>query len=238
MIRVTIWNEFIHERENEKIKEIYPQGIHGCIKSFLERNEDMEITCRTLDMPNQGLEEDILRKTDVLIWWSHIKQEELTDENARRVQKYVQRGMGFIGLHSAHFSKVLKALLGTSMTLKWRHGDKERLWCINKIHPIAKGIPECITLPKEEMYGEYFDIPAPDDIIFLGWFSGGEVFRSGVTFHSGYGKIFYFQPGHEEYPIYHIDEIQRIIINAVYWAYQENKSMEELECTAVEKPME
>jgi len=238
MIRVTIWNEFIHERENEEIKKIYPDGIHGCIKAFLEENKDLKVTCKTLDMPSQGLDEQTLEQTDVLIWWSHMRQDDVTDENAYRVQKYVQRGMGLIALHSAHFSKVLKVLLGTSMTLKWRHGDKERLWCINKTHPIAQGVKECIELPKEEMYGEFFDIPTPDDIIFLGWFSGGEVFRSGVTFHRGYGKIFYFQPGHEEYPIYHEKEIQKIIKNAVYWAYQENKSKTDLTCTAVEKPMD
>lgn len=238
MIRVTIWNEFIHEKENEEIKKIYPKGIHGCIKEFLETEQDLQIVCRTLDMPNQGIDEETLKNTDVLIWWSHINQDVITDENVDLIQSYVQRGMGLIALHSAHFSKIMRRLLGTSMTLKWRHGDKERLWCVNPTHPIAKDVPECITLLKEEMYGEYFDIPTPDDVIFLGWFSGGEVFRSGVTFHNGYGKIFYFQPGHEEYPIYHDAGIQKIITNAVYWAYQSRKQEKALDCVAVTEPME
>lgn len=238
MIRVTIWNEFIHERENEDIKKIYPNGIHTCISDFLKKEKDLQITCKTLDMPNQGIDEETLENTDVLIWWSHIKQDEITDENVELIQRYVQRGMGLIALHSAHFSKIMKRLLGTSMTLKWRHGDKENLWCVNPMHPIAKGVPECITLLKEEMYGEYFDIPTPDDVIFLGWFSGGEIFRSGVTFHNGYGKIFYFQPGHEQYPIYHVKEIQQIITNAVYWAYQPNKKTKDLACISIKQPME
>jgi len=236
MIKVTIWNEFVHEREEEKIREIYPEGIHGCIRNFLEQDKDLIITCRTLDMPQQGLDEETLGSTDVLIWWSHVKQDELTEENAERVKRHVQRGMGLIALHSAHFSRVMKILLGTSMTLRWRHGDRERLWCINKIHPITRGIPDCIDLPQEEMYGECFDIPTPDDVLFLGWFSGGEVFRSGVTFHSGVGKIFYFQPGHEEYPIYYHKDIQSIIRNAVYWAYQENKLKEGPVCVEAKRP--
>lgn len=230
MIRVTIWNEYVHEREEEKIRKIYPEGIHGCLRSFLEQDQDLQITCRTLDMEEQGLDRQTLENTDVLIWWSHMRQEELTDENAERVKAYVQRGMGLIALHSAHFSKVMKALLGTSMTLQWRHGDRENLWCINLFHPITRGIPEKIELPQEEMYGEYFDIPTPDDILFLGWFSGGEVFRSGVTFHNGAGKIFYFQPGHEEYPVYYQKEIRQIIHNAVYWAFQEEKQKESPVC--------
>ncbi|MBQ9119418.1 MAG: ThuA domain-containing protein [Lachnospiraceae bacterium] len=218
MIRVTVWNEYVHEREYEGIRKVYPKGIHGCIAEFLETNEDIRVQCVTLDMPNQGLSEELLRDTDVLIWWSHARQEEITDENVRLVQEHVFAGMGLIALHSAHFSKVMKTLLGTTMTLSWRDGDREKLWCTAPWHPIAKDVPACIDILQEEMYGEFFDIPKPDDVIFTGWFAGGEVFRSGCTFTRGYGKIFYFQPGHEEYPIYHMPEIQKIITNAVRWA--------------------
>ena len=103
------------------------------------------------------------------------------------------------------------------MTLRWRHGDRERLFCTCPTHPIAQGIPAWLDIPKEEMYGEFFDIPKPDDVVFTGWFAGGEVFRSGCTFTRGLGKIFYFQPGHEEYPIYHMPVIQQIIKNGVRW---------------------
>ncbi|MCR5639503.1 MAG: ThuA domain-containing protein [Lachnospiraceae bacterium] len=217
-IRVTVWNEYVHEREYEGIRKNYPEGIHGCIKKFLEKNDDIEVRTATLDMPNQGITEELLSNTDVLIWWSHARQDEITDENVELIKKHVHAGMGFIGLHSAHFSKIMKALLGTTMTLSWRHGDSEKLWCIAPWHPIAEGVPECIEIPEEEMYGEPFDIPKPDDIIFLGWFKGGCTFRSGCTFTRGLGKMFYFQPGHEEAPVYEQAEIQKIITNAVRWA--------------------
>ena len=187
MIRVTVWNEFVHEREYEGIAKIYPKGIHGCIADFLGAQEDIEVTCATLDMKNQGISAELLKNTDVLIWWSHARQDEITDENVRLIRENVLMGMGFIGLHSAHFSKPMKALLGTSMTLKWKHGEEEKLWCIMPTHPIAAGIPEMIEIPKEEMYGEYFDIPKPDDVIFTGWFSGGQVFRSFCTKHARQG---------------------------------------------------
>lgn len=230
MIRVTVWNEYVHEREYDGIAKIYPKGIHGCIADFLGKQDDIKVTCATLDMENQGLSEELLKNTDVLIWWSHARQDEITDENVRFIRENVLSGMGFIGLHSAHFSKPMKALLGTSMTLKWRNDDSEKLWCTAPYHPIAQGIPECIEIPDEEMYGEFFDIPKPDDVVFTGWFKGGEVFRSGCTFTRGMGKIFYFQPGHEAYPVYHIPEIQQIITNAVRWATPQTRLSEPLSC--------
>ncbi len=213
MIRVTVWNEYKHEREYENVEKVYPKGIHGCLAEFLE--EEYQVRMATFEMPEHGLTEEVLQETDVLIFWSHALQDEFSDEVAKRVQRHVLSGMGLIALHSAHYSKIMKLLLGTSMTLKWRHGDSERLWCIAPTHPIATGVSQMIELPQEEMYGEFFDIPKPDDVIFTGWFAGGEVFRSGCTFSRGYGKIFYFQPGHEEYPIYYNKEIQQIIKNAV-----------------------
>lgn len=215
MLRITVWNEYKHEREYEAIRKVYPEGIHGCISSFLEKEEDFEVRTATFDMSEHGLTEEVLQETDVLIIWSHALQDEFADMVAERVQRHVLAGMGLIALHSAHFSKVMKKLLGTSMTLKWKHGDREKLWCTAPTHPIAAGIPEVIDIPEEEMYGEFFDIPKPDDVIFTGWFAGGQVFRSGCTFSRGYGKIFYFQPGHEEYPIYYMPQIQQIIKNAV-----------------------
>lgn len=215
MIRVTVWNEYQQERESRAIAEVYPEGIHGCIAAFLGKENDICVRTATFDMPQHGLSEEVLAETDVLVFWNHRLQDEFSDEVAARVQKHVLSGMGLVALHSAHFSKVMRRLLGTTMTLKWKHGESEKLWCIAPTHPIAAGVPERINLPIEEMYGEYFDIPKPDDVLFLGWFSGGQVFRSGCTFTRGLGKIFYFQPGHEEYPIYHMPEIQKIITNGV-----------------------
>ena len=215
MLKITVWNEYKHEQEYEGIRKVYPEGIHGCIAGFLKREEDFVVHTATFYEPEHGLTEKILADTDVLIIWSHALQEEFSDEVAERVRRHVLSGMGLVALHSAHFSKIMKKLLGTSMTLKWRHGDREKLWCTLPTHPIAAGVPEVIELQEEGMYGEYFDIPKPDDVIFTGWFSGGEVFRSGCTFTRGYGKIFYFQPGHEEYPIYYHPDIQKIITNGV-----------------------
>lgn len=217
MIRVTVWNEFKHEQEFEAIREIYPKGIHGCIADFLEKEQDISVRTATFEMPKHGLTEEVLQETDVLVIWSHALQDEFLDEVAERVQRHVLSGMGLIALHSAHFSKIMKKLMGTTMTLKWKHGEQEKLWCVAPTHPIAAGIPEMIEIPEEEMYGEYFDIPKPDDVVFAGWFSGGQIFRSGCTFTRGLGRIFYFQPGHEEYPIYFIPEIQKIIVNAVHF---------------------
>ena len=233
MIKVTVWNDYKHERELEAIREVYPEGIHHCIAEFLGKQNDLQIRTATFDMPEHGLTDEVLRDTDVLIIWSHALQDEFSDEVAERVQQHVLAGMGLIALHSAHFSKIMKKLLGTSMTLKWKHGEQEKLWCLMPTHPIASGIPEMIELPEEEMYGEYFDIPKPDDVIFAGWFSGGQVFRSGCTFTRGMGKIFYFQPGHEEYPIYYIPEIQQIIINAVHFCAPAAKTRKTLSCQEI-----
>lgn len=238
MIRVTVWNEFRHEQTDEKVKEIYPKGIHECIADFLGKDTELSIRTATLDMPEHGLTEDVLSETDVLVFWNHMFQDEFQDEIAERVQNHVLAGMGLVVLHSGHYSKIMKRLLGTTMTLRWRHGDRERLFCTCPTHPIAQGIPPFFDIPQEEMYGEFFDIPKPDDIVFTGWFAGGEVFRSGCTFSRGLGKIFYFQPGHEEYPIYYISYIQKIIDNAVHWCYSETRNQKPLDNTAVERFLE
>lgn len=234
MLRVTVWNEYIHERELDEIAKVYPEGIHGCIAGFLGKYEDITVRTATLDMPENGLGEAVLADTDVLIWWGHCAHEKVSDEVVAAVRRHVLSGMGLIALHSAHLSKIMLELMGTTMSLKWRDNDSERLWCVNPVHPIAAGVPELIEIPSEEMYGEYFDIPKPDDVIFMGWFSGGEVFRSGCTFTRGFGKIFYFQPGHEAYPVYHRAEIQKIITNAVYWAAPAGAGRKEPVCVNAE----
>ena len=230
MINVTVWNENIHECRQEEVRAIYPTGIHGCIAEFLSCNDDIKIHLATFGEPEHGLTQDVLDNTDVLIYWSHMAQEEFSDVVAGRIHQAVLNGMGLVALHSAHASKMMKMLMGTTMTLKWRHDDRERLFVTAPAHPIAAAIPEYIELPMEEMYGEYFDIPKPDDIVFTGWFAGGEVFRSGCTFTRGLGRIFYFQPGHEAYPTYHDRNIQRIITNAVYWCAPGRRLKVPMEC--------
>lgn len=238
MVRVTVWNENLHERQQEEVRQIYPQGIHGCIADFLKKDKNIFVRTATLEEPEHGLTEEILADTDVLVYWGHSAHHAFSDEVARRVQGHVLQGMGLIALHSAHLAKVMTLLMGTGMTLRWRHGDRERLFVTAPAHPIARGIPSHFDIPTEEMYGEYFDIPKPDDVVFTGWFAGGEVFRSGCTFQRGLGRIFYFQPGHEEYPIYHMPEIQRILANAVYWCSEVRRQHRPLDCTAVRVALE
>jgi len=217
-LRVTIWNEFRHEQKNPAIAKIYPDGIHGAIAAHL-RQQNMAVRTATLDKPEHGLTEALLDQTDVLVWWGHVAHHEVSDAIVDQVQARVLSGsMGLIVLHSGHFSKIFRRLMGTTCDIKWREvGEKERVWVIEPGHPIAAGLGECFEVPKSEMYGERFDIPAPDTLVFVSWFQGGEVFRSGCCYHRGSGKIFYFSPGHETYPIYHQAEVLRVITNAARW---------------------
>ena len=237
MIRVTVWNEYRHEKSDSQVARIYPEGIHGAIAEYLRKDPELQVRTATLDEEDHGLSDEVLNSTDVLIWWGHIAHQEVRDDIVDKIHKRVLCGMGFIPLHSAHLSKPFVKLMGTSCTLKWREaGENERLWVVEPSHPIAEGIGEYIAIEHEEMYGERFDIPAPDALVFVGWFKGGEVFRSGCCYHRGNGKVFYFQPGHETFPIYHKPEILRIIKNAVKWA-RPVKMIDELTCPNV-KPLE
>jgi trehalose utilization protein len=218
-IRVTVWNEFRHERQPGKAQEVYPDGIHRVLADALAGEDDMTVRTATLDEPEHGLTPEVLDATDVLTWWGHRAHDEVADDVVARVHARVLDGMGLIVLHSGHFSKLFISLMGTRCSLQWREaGERERIWCIAPSHPIAAGIGASIDLPQTEMYGERFDIPDPDQIVFISWFEGGEVFRSGCTFQRGLGRVFYFRPGHETYPIYYNDQVIRVIKNAVRWA--------------------
>lgn len=218
-LRVTVWNEYRHELNNPKVAAIYPAGIHGAIAGFLGAAADLAIRTATLDEPGHGLGGGVLDDTDVLIWWGHMAHGEVADAVVDAVQRRVLEGMGLIVLHSGHHSKIFRRLMGSYCSLKWREAtDKERLWTIAPSHPIAAGLPEHFELAAEEMYGEPFGIPEPDELVFISWFTGGEVFRSGATWRRGHGRVFYFRPGHETYPSYHDTNVQRVITNAVRWA--------------------
>lgn len=218
-IRVTIWNEFVHERQNPAVAAIYPTGIHGALSEALGVNADFIIRTATLDEAEQGVSHAVLDETDVLLWWGHAAHDAVLDETVTRVQQRVLAGMGLIVLHSGHWSKVFKRLMGTTCALCWREaGERERVWVVNPGHPIAAGLGDCIEIEQSEMYGEPFGIPTPDELIFVSWFQGGEVFRSGATWTRGSGRIFYFSPGHEVYPIYHHPDVQRVIANGIRWA--------------------
>ncbi|MFZ1181742.1 MAG: ThuA domain-containing protein [Herbaspirillum sp.] len=225
-LSVIVWNEYEHERENPDIRAIYPDGLHAVIARALAQTPaldpralPLEIGTATLDQPEHGLGDARLAACDVLIWWGHKAHAKVSDDIVDRVQRRVLEGMGLIVLHSGHFSKIFRRLLGTHCSLKWREAaEKERLWVVEPSHPIAAGLGAYFELQHEEMYGERFDIPQPDTTVFISWFEGGEVFRSGCCWERGHGRIFYFRPGHEAYPTYHDSQVQRVIANAVQWA--------------------
>jgi trehalose utilization protein len=217
-LNVTVWNEFRHEKTHDKVAELYPNGIHAVIAEMLSA-QGFNVRTATLDEPEHGLTEEVLNNTDVLTWWGHMAHREVKDEIVDRVQERVWQGMGLIVLHSAHYSKIFRKLMGTTCNLKWREiGEKERIYVVEPGHPIAAGLGEYFEVPHTEMYGERFDIPAPDTLVFISWFAGGNVFRSGCCFHRGAGKVFYFRPGHETLPVFYQPEIRQVLVNAVKWA--------------------
>ena len=218
MVSVTVWNEYVHEQEDEEVAEVYPDGIHTTIADALaERGHETRIA--TLQEPEHGLTEAVLDETEVLTWWGHAAHDEVDDEIVERVAARVQDGMGLLVLHSAHASKPFQRLLGTPCDLTWREaGERERCWVVDPGHPITDGLDDSIVIEEAEMYGEPFGVPEPDRLVFTSWFEGGEVFRSGCCYRRGRGRLFYFRPGHETYPIYHRDDIQRVLANAVEWA--------------------
>ena len=218
-LRVTIWNEFCHELEDELCKKQYPQGIHEHLRKVLAADDFVIRTAWLEKDEEHGLSEEVLADTDILMWWGHCRHGDVRDDVADRVVARVQRGMGFIAMHSAHMSKPFMRLMGTPGTLRWRDADEQCVvWNVNPNHPITQGVPLHFTLPAEEMYGEYFFIPKPDELIFVSWFKGGNAFRSGCTFTRGLGKIFFFQPGHETCPSFHDANVQRVLSNAIRWA--------------------
>lgn len=219
-IRVTLYNEFIHERKDESVRALYPDGMHTVWAQALTKHlgDQVNIRYALLEQEEHGLTDEVLDSTDVLAWWGHFAHDKVDDAVVERVVRRVWNGMGLLALHSAHYSKVFRRLMGTGCGLRWRNErDRELVWTVNPSHAIAQGVPSPIIIPEQEMYGEYFDIPQPDELVFISSFSGGEVFRGGCCFRRGNGKIFYFSPGDQEYPVYHHPDIQRVLANAVAW---------------------
>jgi len=232
-IHVTVWNEFVHEQNKPEVAEIYPEGIHATIAGGLTEMmaEVFEVKTATLDQPDQGLPKDVLEWTDVLFWWGHAAHDKVDDALVDRIQQRVLDGMGLVVLHSGHDSKPFKKLMGTNCQLRWREeGERERLWIVDPGHPIVDGFEsEYLELEHTEMYGEQFGIPTPDELIMISWFEGGEVFRSLCTWKRGKGKVVYFRPGHETYPIYHNPDVQLILANSAIWSAPSGVPYE-LEC--------
>ncbi|MGX1274604.1 ThuA domain-containing protein [Streptomyces phaeoluteigriseus] len=223
-LQVTVWSEGRHERQNPEVAARYPLGMHGAVSGAIAEHlgEEARVRTATLDEPEHGLTEEVLARTDVLTWWGHLAHREVSDEVVARVHRRVLAGMGLIVLHSGHWSKIFTRLMGTSCTLRWRsERDREVVWTVAPTHPVAAGVPHPFVIDEQEMYGEFFDIPVPDELVFVSSFSGGEVFRSGCAFRRGHGKIFFFSPGDQDYPVYHHPHVRRVIANAVRWAAPE-----------------
>jgi len=219
-IKTIVWGENVHEQTNETVAELYPNGMHRCIADALNSSSGITASTATLQDEEHGLPQSRLADTDVLLWWGHAAHGDVSDAVAERVVEHVWSGMGLILLHSSHFSKVFKRLMGTACNLTWREaGERERLWVTSRNHPIAQGLPDYFELEQEEMYGEPFSVPEPLETVFVSWFQGGEVFRSGLTYKRGAGNVFYFRPGHETYPTYHDSNVHTVLRNAVHWAY-------------------
>jgi trehalose utilization protein len=220
-VRVTVWGENVHERSEEHVRAIYPDGMHAAVASGLQAllGDRARVRTATLDQPDHGLPDAVLEETDVLTWWGHRAHDQVDDAVVERVHRAVLDGMGLLALHSAHYSKIFTRLLGTSCSLRWRNaGERELVWTVDPAHPIAAGVPQPIVIDAQEMYGEPFDIPAPDELVFISSFAGGEVFRGGCCFRRGRGRIFYFSPGDQDYPVYHHPDVQRVLANAALWA--------------------
>lgn len=235
-MKIVIYNEHNeHHTQGDTLKS-YPNGIHGALEELFKANNH-EVKVFTHKNINNLTKED-LDDCDVMVWWGHMMHWHVEDSIVDLVCDSVLKGMGFIALHSSHLAKPFKKLMGTSCTLKWREiGEKERVWVVDPQHEIAKGLNEYFEIPHEEMYGEHFDIPTPDELVFIGWFAGGEVFRSGCCYKRGYGKVFYFQPGHETNPVYYQKDVQQVLLNAVNWA-KPNVKKEKLDCPNITKPLE
>lgn len=220
-LRVTVWNEGVHEKTSDEVRRVYPEGMGAPIAAYLRQQAGIaSVNVVELGDRQQGLTDKVLENTDVMTWWGHLAHDKVSDRNVERVwERIVDGGMGLVVLHSGHMSKIFRKLMGTGCMLKWREiGEKERLWVVDPAHPIVEGVPEYFELAHEEMYGEHFDIPQPDELVFVSWFEGGEVFRSGCCWHRGRGKIFYFRPGHESYPTFYNEQVLRVIYNGVKWA--------------------
>ncbi|MGP3960250.1 ThuA domain-containing protein [Nonomuraea sp. 3N208] len=224
-VNVTVWSENYHERREEEVRRRYPDGIHGAIAAGLTEvlGERVHVRTAVLEDPEHGLTDEALAQTDVLTWWGHMAHDEVDDKVVERVRRRVLGGMGLLVLHSGHYSKIFRSLMGTTCTLSWRDaGERELVWTVSPGHPIARGVPRPLVLEQQETYGEPFDIPQPDELVFISAFSGGEVFRSGCCYRRGLGKIFYFAPGDQEYPVYHHPDVRRVLANAVLWAAPEH----------------
>lgn len=215
-MRVVVWSEGeVHGHEATG----YPEGMPAAIADAVRGIPEAQVEIASIDDADQGVPDERLRQADVLLWWSHMRHEDLLSATVDRVVSAVEHGLGLVALHSAISSPVFRRLVGTTGGFGgWRHGDREVLWTVDPSHPICRGVEFPVVMPQQEMYSEPANLPTPDELVFISSFSGGEVFRSGITYRRGVGRIFYFSPGHEEYPVFLHPGVRGILANATSWA--------------------
>ncbi|MDR0426377.1 MAG: ThuA domain-containing protein [Clostridiales bacterium] len=233
-MKIALFVEMAPGMRAGECREAYPEGMQNCLKAMLEA-AGHRVTLVEQDENGDGAAmAAAVGDADVAYWWGHGLHQKVSDAAADAVVRAVWRGMGLVCLHSSHLSKPFLRLIGTDGTLCWREaGENERLWVVDPAHPIAAGLPPTVEIEREEMYGEPFGIPQPDELVFLGWYKGGEVFRSGCVFRRGRGKVFYFQPGHETYPNYKLPDVRRILLNAAEYLRCPAKAAADAECPCV-----
>jgi trehalose utilization protein len=240
-IKVLIWDE----NPSHASKELYPNSLRGAIAvgvTGLDKASELDVKTAHLDEPEQGVSDQILAETDVLVWWGHARHDLVEDALAERIKDRVHKqGMGLVVLHSGHYSKPFKVTVGGPGHLKggWREADdSETIRVCAPWHPVAEGV-EDFVLDNEEMYGAPFDVPPYETLVFQSRFSvGGETFPSGIAWTvgegidpeftsgpgngknqgEGKGRLFYFRPGHETYPTYLDARVHKVIYNAIRWS--------------------
>jgi len=215
---VVVWSEATAP------KDVYPSDINGAIAEGLKDLKGWDVVVAGIDDPGQGLPDDLLNRADVLIWWGHQKHGDVKDELVAKIVKRVKEdGMGFISLHSSHFAKPNKALMGTPCTWGAYVGDSTTLKVTvsDPKHPIAKGVKD-FTIEHSERYSDPYAVPTPESVVFEGVASlkdgGVDPSKQGFTWTIGKGRFFYFQVGHETNPIFYDANVRKIMLNAVKWA--------------------
>ena len=223
--KVVVWSEG-SANVDEGSKKVYPEDINTAIAEGLAplKARGWEIVKATLGDPDQGISDELLAGTDVLIWWGHKKHGEVKNELVDKIDQRVRDGkMGFIATHSSHFAKPFKKLMGTACS--WGEyvvdGTSVEILVKEPSHPICRGV-RSFKLPKIERYGEPFAVPAPEAVPLDGRYTKPDgktaPARMGLCWAVGKGKVFYFTPGHETYDDYYRPEVRRIFVNAVQWA--------------------
>ena len=213
-IRVRIWCE------GTAPKSVYPRDIDGALGDFLGKRKDLVVSRARLDDADVGLSDGALDATDALIWWGRLRHADLPDSRARAIAARVRAGkLGFIALHASCLSKPFVELMGGPCELGGfrEDGRPERVEIKDRDHPIARGVAP-FTIPRTSMFAEPFKVPKPDSIVMMSTFDRGETFRSGMTWTVQKGRVAYFRPGHDGFPVFFHPSVRQVIANSVAWS--------------------